>query len=124
MEAWVLPGCLEGSGEIRQKARTSGAKILGACVSFSVSGNAARILRRLQGQDWEMKVTPNSLQESAGESDPSKSPIEFWRNDSGWGLGAVDCESCSSMASVSWQEAPYRDDPGSGLLSWPAPPQA
>lgn len=91
MEAWVLPGCLEGDGEIRQKERTSRAKILGVYVSFSVSGNAARILRRLQGQDWEMKVTPNSLQESAGESDPSKSPIGFWRNDSGWGLGAVDC---------------------------------
>lgn len=87
VEAWLLPGSLEGGGEIRQKARTSGAKILGDYVSFSVSGNAARILRRLQGQDWEMKVTPNSLQDQQGSQTPPSPQLGSGEMIRGGGLG-------------------------------------
>lgn len=83
----------------------------------ALSAKVAMILRRLQGQGWETKAPPNSLQEPAGDSDPSRPQSWFLRKGAEWGPGPVDCESCSSMATVSCQEAPYQNDPGSGLAS-------
>lgn len=62
----------------------------GAWPSLPPSGKEAVILKRLQGQGWEMGAPPDSLQESARESDPSRPQIGFLRNDARWGLGAID----------------------------------
>lgn len=78
MDAWGLPGYLKGGEGTRLKARTNGASH--ADLGFTaLPGKVAMILRRRQSQGWETEVPPNTLQESAGDSDPSRPQSGFLR---------------------------------------------
>lgn len=77
-----------GGRETRQKVRTSGAGIPASGLHLLLRAGGSNPEQAAGGGVGVRAVPPNSGEESAGESEPSKTQAGFGRNDAGWRLRA------------------------------------